>query len=164
MVPFFALLLRLSHTGRATDKKHKNVKCSDAKCQNGSKVQLSHTQKICKSFDRTLKILGEFHLPSEELKLFHYWLWTCFRMFVGQFEAVLHMFVSNLRRQRSSNLTGGSTDWLPYAVFVIPVLIICILFIKQHLIHAERHRKRHVCSTQPSELFTEQKFRKIIKS
>lgn len=115
----------------------------------------THTRtKKCKSFDRTLKIMEDSDLLTEEPKLFHCWFRTCFRMFVGQFEPVWHMLVSNLRRQSSSNLTIGSTGYaLPHAVFLILVLITCILFIKQRLIHTEGHRKWQVCPTQPSELF-----------
>lgn len=52
-----------------------------------------------------------------------HWLWTDFRMWAGQFKALLQMLVPHLRRQSCSKLTQLIGDTLPSVVFKIVVLL-----------------------------------------
>lgn len=89
-------------------------------------------------------------------------LWTDFRMWAGQFKALLQMLAPHLRRQSCSKPTQLIADTLPSDVFKIVVLLLLApRFVKQRLMQRVADEERYdavagggrdVCWARPSRL------------
>lgn len=110
---------------------------NETKMQNECWICNRNTEKkiTLKFWQDTLKVLGDFSLFLEELKLYRYWFCTYFIMSVGQFEAVLRRLVSEDRAATTSlaQKIGDTLDTLPYVVSKMVVYIICSSFVEEHL-------------------------------